>query len=163
MDKLYRIKNNITGEVYVGYTSRTLAVRLDGHRGSAKRGSKSNLHRNFRKYGSENFTIEEIYRGKDALDKENDFIISENATLNMTEGGSANQLGRTWKWSEESCKNLSEGRKGMKFSDEHIRNMSLSQKGKPSPHKGTIKKPDSEKYITFYMREYRKGIRRGKK
>ena len=55
-----------------------------------------------RKYGKEAFVVEQLYYGEDALQKENDYIISENAEYNMTPGGEANQLGRHWNLSEET-------------------------------------------------------------
>tara|TARA_Y100001938_G_scaffold12251_1_gene15289 strand:+ start:665 stop:1114 length:450 start_codon:yes stop_codon:yes gene_type:complete len=142
MHKIYKITNKITGAKYVGFTSmKRVNDRWSSHKCKARAGEKSKLYSNIRKYGPDAFLIEVIYEGIDALDREDDLIKAEGANLNMVKGGSANQLGRTWKLSEETKRKQSEARKGMKFSDEHRKNLSEAHKGIPNANKGkTLKR-----------------------
>ena len=101
MDKIYCITNTVNNKKYIGYTSITMAERMGQHRKKARNGSKSIIHNAIRKYGWDKFNVSILYEGKDALQKE-DRYIKKYGNYNMTCGGSANQKGRTWKWSEES-------------------------------------------------------------
>jgi Helix-turn-helix/GIY-YIG catalytic domain len=56
---IYRITNRVNGKSYIGQTTRTVAQRFAPHKYDAKRGSDVPLHRAMRKYGVENFTVEE--------------------------------------------------------------------------------------------------------
>lgn len=78
---IYLITNSINGKKYVGQTSRTPAIRWQGHLNTAR--SKNfgihPLYRAIRKYGQENFTVEEIWKAssqEELNQKEIDFIIT---------------------------------------------------------------------------------------
>jgi group I intron endonuclease len=64
MSYIYKITNLITNKIYVGYTSKTLNIRFYQHKYDALKENKdkSHLHNSMRKYGVENFKIEEIYQ-----------------------------------------------------------------------------------------------------
>jgi len=145
MHKLYKITNIINGHSYVGFTSRTITERYSSHKNNAFRQNKKfKLYSAMRKYGIESFIIEQIYEGNDALQKENYFIEYYNCEYNMTKGGEANQLGRTWKMSEETKlklrkpkpprtethrKNISKSLSGRKLSDDHKKKIGESSRG----------------------------------
>jgi len=156
MNKIYCIENNINSKKYIGFTSMTIPERMGQHRNKAKQGSKSIIHKSIRKYGWNNFTVKVLYEGKDALQKENSYI-EKFGDYNMTPGGSANQKGRTWKWSDEQKKEFSKNRKGIIFGDQHKKNMSESHKGNQPWNKGK-ELVDNPSYHTLYMREYRKKL-----
>lgn len=58
---VYKITNLITDKVYIGLTTRSISKRWEGHLDKAfYQNSDNYLHNSIRKYGKENFTIEEI-------------------------------------------------------------------------------------------------------
>ena len=64
---IYKITNKINNKVYIGLTTRTLKYRWSTHITESKNlNNQKHLYRAMRKYGIENFTIEEI-------DSTNDF------------------------------------------------------------------------------------------
>lgn len=65
MYTIYLITNKVNGKVYVGQTNRTLGVRWYNHKYDAiQRNEDFPICRAIRKYGPENFTIEELATGK---------------------------------------------------------------------------------------------------
>lgn len=56
---IYKITNSINGKVYIGLTTVTLEARWRGHIRDS-RVCDRHLYRSMRKYGLENFIIEEI-------------------------------------------------------------------------------------------------------
>lgn len=57
MYQVYKITNFINNKIYIGYTQRSLKLRLRDHFFKAKKGSLSSLHKAIRKYGKQNFNI----------------------------------------------------------------------------------------------------------
>jgi group I intron endonuclease len=57
---VYLITNLINGKVYVGQTIRSISWRFSQHKSSARRGDNLALCRAIRKYGEDNFQIEEL-------------------------------------------------------------------------------------------------------
>ena len=59
---IYIIKNTINNKVYIGQTSRTIQARFQQHLNAAKRGDTEGMiiYNAIRKYGAENFYIEEL-------------------------------------------------------------------------------------------------------
>ena len=157
MDKIYCITNTVNNKKYIGYTSITMAERMGQHRKKARNGSKSIIHNAIRKYGWDKFNVSILYEGKDALQKE-DRYIKKNGTYNMTSGGSANQKGRTWKWSEESKLNA----KGKVGRPKGSIPWNKGIKTGPSNRVYDLKPVEKLSYSGLYMREYRKGLRRRK-
>ena len=84
---VYQITNKVTGDFYIGYTSRTPEERLKGHFKAANRGRKTKLYNSIRKYGEDNFEITPLYVGDQGLIHEKMLIEKLNPTLNLTEGG----------------------------------------------------------------------------
>ena len=159
MDTVYKITNTINDKVYVGYSSRGTTDRWYQHCSNAfKKLRKSKLYSAMRKYGKKSFVAETIYEGKDALQKENDFIIKYNSKengYNMTDGGEANRLGIPN--SDEQKRKISESLKGRKKPTrtlEHCKAISEGNKGRTPWNKGIYNKSVSSHAI--YMREYRK-------
>ena len=91
MDTVYKITNKVNDKSYIGYSSLGAKARWSQHCANAfRQNRKSKLYSAMRKYGKENFVVDVIYEGDDALSKENYFIIEfdtkENG-YNMTDGG----------------------------------------------------------------------------
>jgi len=134
---IYLIRRN-GKPVYVGFTSRTLEERWKEHCFASKGISECILHRAIRKYGIDNFTIENIYTGVDwkhTLIVMEPHFIAEYKTFandhhggyNMTFGGEGNIGGKR---SDETRKKLSEANKGKKMSITARIKMSEGRKGK---------------------------------
>ncbi len=158
---LYKITNKINQHSYVGYTSRSIHERFSCHISNALvQNRKSKLYSAIRKYGRENFDIELLYEGNDALEKENEYIEKFKCEYNMTKGGEANQLGRTWRLSEETKSKMRKPKPPR--TEEHSKKLSESLKGNTPWNKGMELKEGEVSYHTNYMREYRKGLRRRK-
>jgi hypothetical protein len=93
---VYKITNRKNGKVYIGkWRKKSVTERWGRHVWGAKHGSEAFLHRAIRKYGSDAFAVEVVYRAKtdDELSKMETFFIilhqshkPENG-YNMTLGG----------------------------------------------------------------------------
>ena len=89
---IYKISNKITGQSYIGKTTRTLNERFSDHIQNAKTG-KTYLYSAMRKYGKDNFELSLVEECEDTLvDKREIFWIDELNTrapagYNMTAGG----------------------------------------------------------------------------
>ena len=159
MDKIYCITNKVNNKKYIGYTSMTIAERMGQHRHKSNYECKQPIHKAIKKYGWNNFQVSILYEGGDALIKEDKFI-KELGDYNISNGGSANQKGRTWNWSEES-KIKAKGKIGVKKGNIP---WNKGKKGlQVSWCKGKELKCLKElTYSGIYMRDYRKGILRRK-
>ena len=94
MGYIYKITNNINGNVYIGQTTGTIEKRFNEHKRDAIKGCQYALHRAMRKYGIDNFSIEEIEEclAEELNDREIywiSFYDSYYQGYNMTIGGSA--------------------------------------------------------------------------
>jgi len=106
---LYKITNIVNQKCYVGFTSISIEDRFATHlRNSNYKRCSQKIYNAIRKYGKENFIVEQIYSGEDALEKENYFIKYYCAEYNMAEGGNKppSQKGRTGKMSEATKEKL---------------------------------------------------------
>ena len=82
---IYMITNIMTGDRYIGKTSRTIEARWYQHQKNAEYGHDTYLYRAMRKYGVENFTVEHL---SDGLDDEEMLLIEQlRPEYNMTRGG----------------------------------------------------------------------------
>lgn len=80
---VYKITNKVNNKAYIGFTGRKLEKRWDSHKSHAKNGSIYRFHCAIRKYGEENFKIEELNvfkEKKDATDFE-ELLIEKEQTL----------------------------------------------------------------------------------
>jgi group I intron endonuclease len=84
---IYKILNNITGDFYIGYTSKTLQERLTNHIYAAKGGTNTHLHKAMRKYGCDNFSIECLQEDGNLNEDEALWIAKLQPAYNMTKGG----------------------------------------------------------------------------
>jgi group I intron endonuclease len=62
---IYKITNLVNCKIYIGLTSKTLKHRFKGHYLQAKYGASWHISNAIRKYGKDNFKIEEICKCKD--------------------------------------------------------------------------------------------------
>ena len=156
-----------TGKLYFGQTVKPIEKRWKRHIRDAKKASNNSFHRAIRKYGEENFLVEEVLPvsapTKEILKKKLDYaemrLIKRFNTFrngyNMTLGGEG-ALG--FKLSKESRKKISESRLGelnpnfgRKLSEEHRRNIGLSVRGKykmTEEHKEKLRKVNSGRFIS---------------
>ena len=76
--RIYLVTCELTGKWYFGQTIKSIQSRFNEHFRSAQRGSDHKFHRAIRKYGEENFTVEEVLTvsapTKDALKRKLDFL-----------------------------------------------------------------------------------------
>lgn len=142
--QIYKITNKVNGNFYVGKTIKSLSTRFYSHCYDAvKRNSTSHFHRAIRKYGKENFFIEEIQICKNDLGNREIFWISElKPHYNQTLGGDGGILG--YSHTEETKELLSIKRKGkfvgkenpfynQNHTEEQKERWSKMRKGQPSP------------------------------
>ena len=68
---IYKVVNLINSKIYIGQTVKSLTIRWNQHKNDAfSKNLQSVLHKAIRKYGTDNFTCEEIYK-TDSLDELN--------------------------------------------------------------------------------------------
>ncbi len=128
---IYKISNLINGKIYIGQ-----------HKGldfGDYWGSGTLLNKAYKKYGRDNFSREIIeYAGsKQELNFLEQFYIQKMDSIgpngyNIASGGRGGYTGPA---TPETCEKIRKKLKGRKFTEEHIRNMTLSKRGKPGhPH-----------------------------
>lgn len=112
---IYKVKNKISGKVYIGQTVKTLEYRKNTHILHSKT-PKSKFHKALRSYGADNFEwdVLDTATTKDELNQKEIYYIQKYNSIeegyNMVEGGtggyneyavSANKIKRTGKTYEE--------------------------------------------------------------
>lgn len=152
---IYCVTCLLTGKLYFGQTVKPIEKRWKHHIKYAQSGCQYKLHRAIRKYGVENFTVEEVMwveaDDRQVLNSKLDFLerffIKRFNTrydgFNMTDGGEGFSLGSL---SPTHRLNLSRAKKGKKrgnFTDEWKRKIGESCKNHPTPYKG---KPLSQEH-----------------
>lgn len=99
MGFIYKITNNINNKIYIGKTNRDISIRFQEHIDSSNSinspSYNSHLHRAFKKYGIENFSIDKIEEVSEELINEREkywikYYNSYNSGYNMTLGGEGN-------------------------------------------------------------------------
>lgn len=148
---IYKITNLINGKVYIGLTTRLLRERFASHlcmAFSEKKDLHCKFHNALRKYGKENFKVEQIdsAESKEELDRKEQYWISYYNSIeegyNMKEGGFK---GTGYRHSEEARRKISEMNHQRVYSDQARRNMSEAQKKVPHlPHTEETKRKMSE-------------------
>lgn len=142
--RIYKITNKLNQNFYIGKTKKTLNQRLSGHFNFAlRRNSQSHFHKAIRKYGKENFIIEEIEVCENNLGSREMFWISKlKPEYNQTLGGDGGILG--YSHTEETKKIISQkntgklvGNKNPFYNQTHTEEQkekwSKMRKGQPSP------------------------------
>lgn len=135
---VYLITNLVNRKQYVGFTTKTPAIRLKRHAKDLKSSGAALLHAAIRKYGLHNFKVETLFHGPsgEALQKESEFI-EEYGTLicgyNRCRGGVVPMLGyRHTAEFKEALSKRTKGKKyalGNKLSAETRRRMGESRRG----------------------------------
>lgn len=135
---LYKITNTINGKGYIGLTRGSLARRWRAHKNRAKHSKRNSaLHCAIRKYGEENFTVEEVtlaYSVREAAAIERG-LISAHGTFspngyNLTTGG---DVAPNFRKSAETRQKIRESRKSpaavaaMARLHDHLRGKPLSE------------------------------------
>lgn len=144
---IYKITNLVNGKVYIGQTYHTLKGRWVKHLSAATHGGDSCVHKALRKYGVENFSMEEVVscENRDTANFLEILFIHVFDSLvpkgyNLTEGGygglpsletrvkmSLSHLGKITP--EEVKRKQSSSSKGKPKSEEHSANISKGRKG----------------------------------
>lgn len=143
---IYKITNKVNGKPYIGYTKTSIIDRWKKHIQKLKAGTNRKLYDAMRKYGVENFSIEEIDSDqtnniKEWLELETLYIIiydSVDSGYNMTYGGIGGNVsggksmkGKTCydKWVREFGKEEADKRKqeATRKRTESIRTLRLTQ------------------------------------
>ena len=76
MAHIYIIRNSINGKVYIGQTINSLKYRFSKHKGQVNcKNQCSALYSAFRKYGVNNFWIEDLENGEYSKEKLNELEI----------------------------------------------------------------------------------------
>lgn len=144
---IYKIVNNITGKVYIGYDS-NWPKRKQSHIYHTKDRNQY-IYQSIRKYGINNFTWEPIYQSKDGihcLSVMESYFIKEydsfNNGYNLTLGGEGT-LGRpTHQITKDK---ISQALKDKPKSKEHLQKMSDTRKGKKPTPEALRKRSESMK------------------
>ncbi len=153
---IYTITNLITGKIYIGQTAIGMIKRFNQHIASSmsNRGT-SVLHNAIRKYGLENFKIEEIggANSQSELNYQEWFLIHKFNCLapngyNLREGGGGGKM------SEEAKRKMSKAKvghipwnKGKKSSEKAKARISAAKKGKKFSKENKKKMSEANKRI----------------
>ena len=171
---IYCITCLVNGKMYIGQTVRPIEKRFQAHLSKTQRGKDYKISRAIRKYGEENFLVEEVLTvsapTKEVLKKKLDYVeirlIKKLGTrhngYNITDGGEG-RLG--YEMSEEHRKKISKARLGThlseetkeklrkinlgrKLSDEARQKMSEKKRGKAGPWKGRHRSEETKRKIS---------------
>ncbi len=129
--QIYKITNLVNQKVYIGYTQRSLSVRLYQHCLSARKNSSSSLHKAIRKYGEKNFHIELLqqYSSFEAMIQGEKFYIKfydsykSDRGYNDTQGGDGGNTNggkkfpRQWKINISKSRSNTSAKSRRKFSE----------------------------------------------
>lgn len=137
---IYKITNKITGKCYIGQTTKSLEFRWAGHL-TASSGCSA-LHNAIRKYGKENFSVEEIatYSNLEDLNNAEEYFIDWHNTLapngyNLNTGGNNKLASKELRKRMSKVQEGNHNKLGFKLTDETKQKMSTAKKGKPLSEK----------------------------
>lgn len=137
---IYCVTCLVTNKWYFGQTIYTIEERWKEHCKSTLRGSDNKFHRAIRKYGVENFTVEEVMwvegKTKEDLKEKLNYIEmlfiarfdTKKCGYNSTDGGDGIQF-----LTKESLEKISRKLKGRKFSEATRKKMSEAAKKRVGP------------------------------
>lgn len=98
---IYKITNKINGDFYIGKTIKSKEERFRCHKYNASYNSETYLHRAMRKYGFDNFTVEEIETQilqENLNEREIYWIYTLKPKYNMTKGGDGGDPLKSPRW-----------------------------------------------------------------
>ena len=125
---IYKITNLINGKVYIGQTV-NFKNRMYYYNGYLAKG-QNKLHNAFKKYGINNFIMEQIAFGKKGEDLDNLEVFNITSYDSIKNGYNCESGGTNgYSHSEETRRKLSEARKRRVTSDETRRKLSEARKG----------------------------------
>lgn len=129
---IYKITNIITGDFYIGKTTKSIQERFKRHERNSKTGT-TYLYRAFRKYGISNFIIESIEStNKSSLNEREMYWISKlSPVYNMTSGGDGGDTSKSPNYIN-----------GMKTRDMKGSNNPMFGRSRPDTHKYLISAKD---------------------
>lgn len=159
---IYKIVNNINGNIYIGQTQRKLEYRIGYHSCS----NKFPIGRAFKKYGIESFTISVIDNAdtKAELDeKEKYWIVFYNCKApngyNLTDGGEGREGFKLSEETKEKIRTAQKGRKGKKQSPELIQKRFLHIIGRKNTPETIAKMKEAVKHRKPISEETREKMR----
>lgn len=135
MGFIYSIKNEITQDIYVGKTTKSIEERFQRHIYNSRYGSKTHLHRSIRKYGETNFTISLIEEvDDDILNQREIYHIQEiKPHYNMTSGGDGGLTFSITEEYRESCRKKYTGAGNPMYGKKGENNPNFGKKRGKSP------------------------------
>lgn len=120
MYKVYKITNKVNNKYYIGMTKQELRKRFSQHKTASKKESvKSYLYNAMKKYGVENFEIEQLFQfenREDCCNKEIECISQNLNGYNLAKGGEIgfSMLTKSEEEISEWKESLSKSREGRK-------------------------------------------------
>jgi group I intron endonuclease len=127
---IYLFRNKANGKVYIGQTTKDIAIRTQEHlvRAHTYRKNQFHFHLALAKYGIEGFEISAIDSGssKNELDEKEICWISFYDSINPAKGYNSRSSGSAGKPNEETRRRISESEKGKVLSIETRKKLSES-------------------------------------
>ena len=156
---IYKIKNSINNKLYIGATN-NVRLRWNRHKYNCRSGSNLPLYCDMRKYGIEQFSIEEIETTGNWENREK-YWIKELKTQNKKFGynimpGGIYGVGTTWRNPEESIKKVIAKTKGKKRNKEFGEKLREMFKGRK------VSQEQKEKISKTLKKKYKNGELTGK-
>lgn len=144
---IYKILNLINGKIYIGQTTKSIHHRLKRHLYLVRKGKNRYLYDAIRKYGSENFSIDEIETcySKDELNEREKFWIKHFKSNEKECGYNMNEGGTGGRQSREIVELIASKKRGVPLTEEHKRNISIGNRGKSKTPEHNKKVSESNK------------------
>lgn len=162
MYSVYKHTNKINGKIYIGITGRNPEMRWRNGEGYKPKSKKQNayFYNAILKYGWDCFNHEVLFAGltkEEAEKMEIDLIKKFKSNerdfgYNIESGGNSSgrlsdetkrKISESWGINKkERCKKISEGRKGIRFSEEHKKHLSEAKIGKPAKNRKPVTQYD---------------------
>lgn len=134
---IYKLINMITNKIYIGKTSVEIEKRIKRHFNEANKGSNLYLHQAIRKYGKENFRVEQI----DVAETLEELAKKEKYWIEYYKS-----------YEKEIGYNLTKGGEGGALTGDALERMKQSKRGKPHSEK-----QKARGYV--YLKGINKGIK----